>query len=430
MFETENYEFNEWITEPAHPAPPSPKPPVAPVATSESPRPVAAQQAAASEPARPVATPPQGRPEPMTAASQAAAEHEPIIEEPTKEEGYDDYDYHQEFEEQKPAPPPKKKVNWALYAGFGLLVIFTVFVLFATKPKQEGLPAGDLGPGVVAVSGLRGHLTTRWEGDSKTGKLMYQLRIEPMEDRWQAGFSRVTSNAPSPLSLNVRLLDVTGFALCGKEIDFHFDPQTAGVPISVTAAPAAANGKKPSQTERLAAAQAARQSQIIQMQAEEATRERGKDIFQNQKTDDGQVTAVNAQGALPCSPDQYKRANYWDFNTNFPTLAEQAVLLDPKAAARSRKEFEPPEHPDKRTLERLRQGFVFQGDDRVTGYDPVRGLLLAHERSFLVDKKMGRDTATMWANNYSLIHYRCDQRGNCSLTQAGGVLGLRARLNE
>jgi hypothetical protein len=446
MFESENYEFDEEYAEPAHPAPPSPKAPVAAVAAPEPAGPVYAQQSAAPEQAGPVATaaPPHSAPEPMTAvaAPQTSAEYEPIVEEPAEEEAQEEYDYHQEFidpAEDKPAPP-KKKVNLALYAGFALLAVFTVFVLFATKPKDEGLPAGDLGPGVVAVSGLRGHLTTRWEGDAKTGKLMYQLRIEPMEDRWQAGFSRAASNPPSPLSLNVRLLDVTGFALCGKEIDFHFDPQTAGVPVAVpqtagvpVAVPqtaAAANGKKPSQAERLAAAQAARQSQIIQMQAEEATRERGKDIFQNQTTDDGQVTALNAQGALPCSPDQYKRANYWDFNTNFPTLAEQAVLLDPKAAARARKEFEPPPHPDKRTLERLRQGFVFQGDDRVTGYDPVRGVLLAHERSFLVDKRLGRDTATLWANNYSLIHYRCDQRGNCSLTQAGGVLGLRARLNE
>ena len=422
MFESENYEFEEWVTEPAHPAQPSPK--------------ASAAAVAAPEPAEPAATPPAAT-EPMrqAATQPPAPAYEPIVEEPAEEvqEGYEEYDEVPEFvdpdEHQPVQPHPKKKVNWALYAGFALLAVFTVFVLVATRPKEQSLPPGDLGPGVVAVSGLRGHLTTRWEGDSKTGKLMYQLRIEPMEDRWGRGFSRVTSNPPSPLSLNVRLLDVTGFALCGKEIDFRFDPQTAGIPISVAPA-VAGNGKKPSQAERLAAAQAARQSQIIQMQAEEATRERGKDILQNQTTDDGQVTAVNAQGSLPCSPDQYKRANYWDFNTNFPTLAEQAVLLDPRAAALARKEFEPPPHPEKRTLQKLGQGFVFQGDDRVTGYDPVRGVLLARERSFLVDKKLGRDTATMWATNYSLIHYRCDQRGNCSLTQAGGVLGLRARLNE
>jgi hypothetical protein len=424
MFESENYEFDEWVTEPAHPAPPSPKPSVAPVAAPEPSRPATAQQPSASEPMRPAA------------AQQMAAVHEPIIDESAEEELQEGYeDELPEFvdpAEHQPAPPPlpKKKVNWALYASFALLAVFTIFVLIATRPKQQSLPPGDLGPGVVAVSGLRGHLTTRWEGNSKTGKLIYQLKIEPMEDRWQAGFSRVASNPPSPLSLNVRLLDSTGFALCGKEIDFAFDPQTADVPISVNLPAVSGNGKKPSQAERQAAVQAARQSQIIQMQAEEATRERGKDIFQNQTTDEGQVTAVNAQGALPCSPDQYKRADYWDFNTNFPTLAEQAALLDPKAAARARKEFEPPPHPDKRTLQKLGQGFTFQGDDRVTGYDPLRGLLLAHERSFLVDKKLGRNTATLWANNYSLIHYRCDQRGNCSLTQAGGVLGLRARLNE
>ena len=69
------------------------------------------------------------------------------------------------------------------------------------------------------------------------------------------------------------------------------------------------------------------------MQAAEVVREQGKDVFQSQIGPDGLVTAVNVQGSLPCSPDQYQKASYWDLNTNFPTLDEQAALLDPKAAA-------------------------------------------------------------------------------------------------
>ena len=105
---------------------------------------------------------------------------------------------------------------------------------------------------------------------------------------------------PLPMSVNIRLLDSTGFALCGKEIDFRFNPQTAGMPVSVS--PVGANGKKLSLADRNAAMQAARQSQVTQLQAAEVTREQGKDLFQNQTTADGQVAAINAQGALPCSP--------------------------------------------------------------------------------------------------------------------------------
>ena len=62
------------------------------------------------------------------------------------------------------------------------------------KPKVDAPPPGDMGPGIFAVAGLRGHLDTKWDGNAKTGRLVYQLRIEPMEDRWGAGFSRVTSS--------------------------------------------------------------------------------------------------------------------------------------------------------------------------------------------------------------------------------------------
>jgi hypothetical protein len=358
---------------------------------------------------------------------------EPIVEEEEEQEAIQDDEeghdgYYGQTEEEAP-PPPRKKPNVVLLAGSAALVLFTIFVIYTARPKQNTPPPGDLGPGIVAAAGLRGHLETRWDGDAKTGRLAYQLRVEPMEDRWQAGFSRVTLNPPTPLSVNIRLLDSTGFALCGKEVDFRFDPQSAGVPLAISGA-AGGDGKKMSPAERNAAIQAARQSEITRMQAEEAAREHGKDIFQNQNTAEGQVSAVNVQGTLPCSPDQYRRADYWDFNTNFPTLQEQAALVDPRAAALAKNEFGPPGHPGKRTLAKLQDGFVIQGDDRVTGYDSVRGLLWAEGKTFQIDRRFGQATATAWANNYSLIHYRCDQHANCALTAAGEAAVLHARLNE
>jgi hypothetical protein len=404
MFESDQHEFDEEYAEISHPAPPTPpKPPAAPAATA--------------------------------AQSRTVAVYEPIVEEPEEEQYQESEEAEQEefvdpaerrAEEQK--PPPKKKPNVLLLGGFAALIVFGIFVLMTmNKPKQDNTPPpGDLGPGIVAVSGLRGHLETRWDGNSKTGRLVYKLQIEPMEDRWGAGFSRAVSNPPLPMAVNIRLLDSTGFALCGKEIDFRFNPQTAGMPVSVS--PVGANGKKLSLADRNAAMQAARQSQVTQLQAAEVTREQGKDLFQNQTTTDGQVAAINAQGALPCSPDQYRHANYWDFTTNFPTLDEQAVLLDPKAARA--KEFDPPGHPQKRTLPKWGDGFVIQGDDRVKGYDQARGLLWAEDKTFAIDKRLGQVTATAWASNYTLIHYRCDQHASCALTAAGQAAVLHARLSE
>jgi hypothetical protein len=415
MFESDQHEIDEEYEGYRHPAPPSPPPPPAP---ATSPTPAKAQTA----------------PTPVA----AAAVEEPVAEEPREEqeESQEEEAQDEEFvdpaqrQQEEEPPPKKKKPNLLLIGGFAALAAFAVFVFMtASRPKQNTPPPGDLGPGIVAVSGLRGHLDTRWEGDTKTGRLAYQLRIEPMEDRWEAGFSKVTSNPPMPISVNIRLMDSTGFALCGKEVDFHFDPQNAAVPVAIPSQ-VGGDGKKVSQAERNAAMQAARQSEITRMRAEEVVRERGKDIFQNQTTADGQVSAVNVQGTLPCSPDQYRRADYWDINTNFPTLAEQAALVDPKAAALAR-ELEAPEHPGKRTLPKLPQeGFVIQGDERVTGYDSARGVLWAEGKTFQIDKRYGQATATAWANNYSLIHYRCDQHANCALTAAGEAAVLHARLSE
>jgi hypothetical protein len=414
MFESDQHEFDEEYAEISHPAPPLARSSSA-VATVEAPP--------ASAPI--VATP--------AAAPTAKASIRPIAEE--VEESEETAPENAEQAEsvdpaEKPAQePPKKKPNLILIGGFAALIIFAIFfVMMVNKPKVDAPPPGDLGPGIVAVAGLRGHLDTRWDGSAKTGRLVYQLRIEPMEDRWGAGFSRVTSTPPMPLYLNLRLLDSSGFALCGKEIDFPFNPQNTAVTVAASAL-VGPDGKKLSDAARTAAMQAARQSQIGQMQASEAIRERGKDLFQNQTDSDGQVTAVNAQGTLPCSPDQYRRTDYWDFNTNFPTLAEQAALLDPKSAQQA-KEFEAPGHPARRSLLKWGDGFVIQGDNRVTGYDSARGLLWAEDKTFAIDKRYGQATASDWANKYTLIHYKCDQHASCALTAAGQAAVLHARLSE
>ena len=407
MFESDQHEFDEEYEGYRHPAPPSPPQPAA-----------------------------QPAPSSMTAAAVQEPPSRPFPHEEAQEEGEEEDPHAQAYEEQEPEefedpaerrtpPPEKKKPNLMLFAGFAALVIFAVVGFLLIRPKDNTPQAGDLGPGIVAADGLRGHLQTRWEGDAKTGKLVYQLRIEPMEDRWQAGFSHVVLNPPSPLAVNVRVLDSTGFALCGKEVDFRFDPSKSSVPMPTLSA-----DKKMTKAERTAAVEAARQNQLSQMQAAEAARERGKDVFQNQIATDNQVSAVNVQGTLPCSPDQYRRANYWDFNTNFPTLEQQAILLDPKGAL-AKEEFAAPAHPGKRSLSRLPQeGFVIQGDDRVTGYDSAHGTLWAENKTFQIDKRVGQATATAWANSYSLIHYRCDQHANCALTAAGQAAVLHARLSE
>jgi hypothetical protein len=123
-----------------------------------------------------------------TATAAAVAVAEPVDEEikGDQQEAVDEEPAQEEFvdpAERPVRPPPKKKPNLMLLGGFAALVLFGLVIVLSTRPKSNATPAGDMGPGIVAVAGLRGHLDARWEGDAKTGKLAYQLRIEPMEDR-------------------------------------------------------------------------------------------------------------------------------------------------------------------------------------------------------------------------------------------------------
>jgi hypothetical protein len=334
-----------------------------------------------------------------------------------------------EFPEQQVEAKKTSKLPFIVVSA-GVLVVMLLAMVFISRPKKtdEPLP-GDLGPGVFAQSGLRGHLLTQWDGNAKTGSAKYQLRLEPMGPLQAKGFAAVTGSPTAPLSVNVRVLDVSGFALCGKQIVFHFEPKSSAVPL-----PANLPQGKKGEAAR-AAAQAAQQAAFQQMQAAEVDREHGKDIFQNQADADGVISAVNAQGTLPCSPDQYKRAYYWDFNSDFPTLDEQLALVDPKAAAEVRREkgldkTDPNAH--RRSAPRKPQSaYYVQGDDRVTGFDPTRGILeAAAGKSFIVANAPEQAIVATWAHNYSLIHYKCDQHASCALSSAGGMSVVYAHRGE
>lgn len=443
MFESDQHEFDEGYDELGHVSPP---PPLAKPASAPVPPVASADQGTADElramlrsystPIASSAPSPAVTTVPVAVASSVAVAEPEIDEEDDEEE--DEFEHQHDFPEftdpaersiEETPPPPKKTFPIWLVGACAVLVAIAVFVVYtATKPKDNAPPPGDMGPGIVAIAGLRGHLNTRWDGDRKSGRLVYQLHVEPMEERWQAGFSKAVLNPPQPLSVNIRLLDATGFALCGKEIPFHFDVQNARVQVPAPSV-VGPNGKKLTASERAAAYQSARQTAIAQMQATAAAREQGKDVFQNAFGPDGLVSAVNVQGALPCSPDQYQKASYWDVNTNFPSLDEQAALLDPKAAALQARELQPGPRAPKRTTTRPQTGFVFQGDERATEYDAARGELWTGGRSFRIDRMVGAATAMAWANNNTLIHYRCDQQANCALTAPGGSAVLHAHVN-
>lgn len=294
--------------------------------------------------------------------------------------------------------PASKRASGLLIILLGLVAVAAVGLFTLTQKQfaaaKTAPDTDDMGAGISQAAGLRGHLVTRWE----QGKTQYMLKMEPLDPRDAAGFSAVAANPPAPLSINIRLLDASGFALCGKEILLRFAPPA----------------KSPDAG------------------SQEKTREAGKDVFQNIQGNDGSVEALWAQGTLPCSPDQYKKFDYWDLNTNFPTLAEQDALLgrgpgvkgarDAKletAALRSRR---------KAAVKAPVSTFYVEGDDQVSMYEPSRALLSDDSgRSFFIPSKSDQAIAATWAANYSHIHFKCDQHANCALrTGSGEILGRKS----
>jgi hypothetical protein len=320
--------------------------------------------------------------------------------------------------------PPKRSSGVLIGGLFAVFVVCMGALVFFTRKGPEGpkspVDSDDLGAGIANASGIRGHLVTRWQG-----KAQYMLKIEPLDARKNDGFSAVAANPPGPISINIRLLDSSGFALCGKEIVMRYDPTRAS-----HAGIAFPRIKSEAQK-----AAALHQVDLERVSDAEKARENGKDLFQNVLGSDGAVEGLWAQGDLPCSPDQYKRFDYWDLSTNFPTLAEQDQLLgrhhpSPSDGDRSESEHASSAPSRRKTPLRPLSAFYMEGDDRATAFEPGRNLLtIGPGKTFTVVRIVDVATAESWADDSSLVHYTCDQHSTCALKRAGSPSVILARMD-
>ena len=323
--------------------------------------------------------------------------------------------------EAPPAPQGKKKLDRStLLIGGAVLAAIVVVFLFSYHPKPK-LDYDDLGAGISNSSGLKGHLITRWQGNAQ-----YQLDLGPIDPREGPGFARVVDDPPQPLSINIRILDSSGFALCGKEILLAYYPGGSGPQAAASLQPAAEAALGSKARKELED----RQANLELMQVQEQDRERGKDVFENKLGSDGQVASISAQGVLPCSADQYKHFDYWDFSTDFPTLAEQEELLKHPRNARAQQALEERRAAARRAA-KPQSAFYIEGDDTVSGYDTSSGALETSEnRTFYIGRKSDQSAAAAWASGFAHIHYKCDQHATCALQRAGTSTIITGRINE
>lgn len=288
-------------------------------------------------------------------------------------------------------PPQKKKpeVFFLSIAAFVMVVALGAVLFLKTQNKapQGSNSAGDLGQAVSVESGLRGHLVTEFR--DKT--VHYKLKIEPINLPEQDDFVRVVSSNAMQLYFNLRILNQVGDTICGKQVVL----------------PGGGGG---------AAA--------------------GADALQRVKDARGLVGSLWAEGTLPCTPEQFARFSYWDFTTNFPTVAEQdrgiainhsvqaenpdthAAAQTPKPASRARRAE--PKKPQ--------AVFYLQGDDHASSFEPGRNILtIGPGRSFVVLRAADLATAAAWADDSALVHYTCDPQATCALRRSGSAVVIIAR---
>ena len=295
--------------------------------------------------------------------------------------------------------------------GAAILAAIILAVTMMDKPTSAAPAFQDLGPGVSNIAGLKGHLVARWEKHAQ-----YMLSFEPLFGIYKPGFSYTVGHPPGPLWINVRLLDSTGYALCGKQIEFRLNPARTNVDLSLLHQPDAKMVEVSNHPSGGSSAGTQPQQPAV----------RTIDLFQNQMGDNGQVASVFAQGVLPCSEDQYKKFNYWDFSTNFPSLEQQDALMKAPAIAAARA-AEAAREAEKRREARSPHFYV-EGDTSVDSYESASATLVAGTgQSFILTRRNESPTADAWAANNSRIHYKCDTQANCTLTRAGDGRIVEAR---
>lgn len=349
-------------------------------------------------------------------------------------------------EEQKtaagpPIPPPSFEEAWIarirkfaqsppkVYAaagvGLGILLVAIIAVFSSLTAPPNG--RYDLGSVTSSAAGLEGHLFIQWDK-----RLEYRLTFKPSDPDRQAAFALAVAKSPRPLSIEIRLLDSGAFVLCSKQIVLEYDPRNAAALAG--SAPASAAGDTDAGTS--SSDQPAQETDFAQLDAQEAAREQGKDIFRTQIDANGQLVAIQAQGNLSCSAEAYEKAASWGFLATFPSIAEQDEWIQRQQEIKANAERPSPAEVAS-TRKRMAAKaaarvlpFSMEGDDSIVDFDVSRGMIQTRGRkTFFVDKTIAAAADSSWQDYPVSIHYRCDQTASCTLKRSGGG-SLRVKLGS
>jgi hypothetical protein len=313
-------------------------------------------------------------------------------------------------------------------AGVGLGVLLVLIFMAIFWRSDAGRPF-DLGLDTSSAVGLKGYLYVDWDK-----QLQYRLTVVPGDQSYGEGFSLAVTNPQRPLSIGIQLKDNHGFVLCSRQIVLKYDPHKA----AVSAAPVLDAKPGKATAEAIAAMQSAQAAELARLDAQEAQREQGKDIFQNQIGSDGRVTTLIVQGVLPCAKKDYANIDSWSLTPDFPTLNEQDEWVKHEKELEAQAALPPALTPAERkaaiaahkkaALSKILP-FTVEGDDVIVELDFSRGVIETRGgKTFFIDKTIAAGADPRWQDFPISMHYRCDQNSNCALMHSGlGALRTRLR---
>jgi len=316
--------------------------------------------------------------------------------------------------------------NFYATVGVGLGILCGIIIAAVSWHMSNPAGAYDLGPVAANGAGLTGRLFAKWDE-----KLQYRLTIEPSYKEQVPGFSLAVGNPPRPLAIEIHLQDSQGFVLCGKEIVLKYDPRNPAALAASSPSPQTGTADEGTASN----GQAATGIDFAKLDAQEAAREKGKDLFQSQVGPDGQIESISSQGELPCSRSSYEKATNWSFTPDFPSLAEQNAMLQrlgETPASATSPSSEPASTRRRRASKPAPNTSLFfvEGDDSIVDFDASTGIVATRGgRNFSIDKA-GAEANALKGHDFPMrVHYRCDQTAACTITTDGAGV-LRARLRR
>lgn len=328
-------------------------------------------------------------------------------------------------EEPAPEEPPKPAVNMTNIYIAGVAAIGLLAGVGVAANLRAKAPSAPNNFGVVTADayGLKGRLTTKWED-----KLSYRLTIEPRDAKQQPGFDLAVSSSPRPLQMVVQLKDALGFVLCSNTILLKYDTRKA------VAFAASLRDSESLEAANSPGNQIAMGIDIARLENQEIDREHGRDVFQNDIGQNGQIASISAQGEIPCSKKDYESAVSWIFLPDFPTLTQQTDWLNHRPGLTPVEDTSPlsadsvvsaliaqaPAKKAKRKVPASVSAFYVEGDDTMVGYDPATGMIETSTGKLFKVDKTSAEAATLKNADFPInFHFKCDQGSICRLTSAG-----------